>query len=115
MKQVLQLLLVLALLEGTARGENAETVIGNHYLELRFQKTGDRIAATTLHQRVSNRIITLSADDFSLSREGQAPLQSKDFKVHQVQRTGIPGGQRLSLLLRGGAGDAGSHGSVHGP
>ena len=105
MKQVLQLLLVLALLEGIARGENAETVIGNQYLELRFQKTGDRIAATTLHQRVSNRIITLSADDFSLSREGQAPLQSKDFKVHQVQRTGIPGGQRLSLLLRGGAGD----------
>lgn len=64
MKQILQLLLVFAILEGTARGDGAETVIGNQYLELRFHQMGDRIAATTLHQRVSNRIIPLSADDF---------------------------------------------------
>ena len=77
--------------------------LGNQYLELGFQRKGDQIAATTLHNRVANRTITLTSDDFALSREGQQALHSSDFKVHQVLRTRIPGGQRLRLISRSGA------------
>ena len=106
MKQILpRILVVFAMMACAARGDTADPVIGNRFLELRFQRNGDRIAATALHQRVSKRVIPLTADDFSLSREGQAPLQSGDFKVQQVQKTGILGGQRLSLILRGGGGE----------
>ncbi len=105
MNRLLPIVLVLfAMLASPARGEDADPVIGNQYLELHFHRDGGRIAATALHQRVSKRVIPLTADDFSLSREGQAPLQTGDFKVERVQTTGIPGGQRLSLTLRGGAG-----------
>ena len=80
-------------------------LLGNTFLEMRFQRIGTRVAASALLIKSSGRLIALTADDFSLSREGQAPLQSGDFKCHGVEKTAIPGGQRLRLILRGGAGE----------
>jgi len=80
-------------------------VLGNTCLELRFQRIGTRVAASALLNKSSGRLIALTADDFSLSRGGQAPLQSGDFKCDRVEKTAMQGGQRLRLTLRGGAGE----------
>jgi hypothetical protein len=87
-----------------ARESGDDLAIGNQYLELRFQRKGDQVAATALVNRIAGRTIRLSADDFALNFEGQPPLHAADFALRQASRETIPGGQRLSLHLarRGG-------------
>jgi hypothetical protein len=106
------LLLVAALLadsaaiaaKGAARESGNDLSIGNKYLELRFQRKGDQMAATTLVNRIVGRTIKLSADDFALNIEGQPSLHVADFALQQATREPIPGGQRMSLHFaqRGG-------------
>lgn len=91
-----------------ARDEAGTSMIGNAFLELGFQKKGDRVAATVLINRVSGRTIQLADDDFSLSFEGQPTLHASDFSVQEVAKEKIPGGQNLTfqLVQRGGTAKA---------
>ena len=88
-----------------ARESGGDLFIGNKYLELRFQRKGGQVVATSLVNRMANRTLRLSGDDFALNFEGQATLRAGDFVLGQATKEAIPGGQRLSLRFgqRGGA------------
>ena len=94
--------------ECSAREHGDNLAIGNKYLELRFQREGDQVAATALVNRIVGRTIELSADDFALMFASPPTLHAVDFILRNVAKEKIPGGQRLTLHLvqRGGTSKA---------
>ena len=104
-----RLLLLLALVWiglGHARSEETRWVLGNQRMELHLQRTGDRVTATALVNRIARRTIPLQEDDFTLNFADHTPLRAEDFAVHTVEREKLPHGQRLRIQLqeRRGAG-----------
>jgi len=80
--------------------------IGNAHLELRLQKKGDQVGATSLINRGAHRRIELTSDDFALSFEGSPNLHMANFTVRQIIKELVPGGQKLSLHLTRRGGEA---------
>ncbi len=48
--------------------------IGNSCLELRFERQGAGICVTELANKLGNRILSVSADDFRLDTDGKQPF-----------------------------------------
>jgi hypothetical protein len=109
-RPLLLLVLVAALAQApgmTAHGAAGEAgndlAISNQFLELHFQRQGERVAATALVNRIAGRTIHLAADDFALKLEGRPTLHAENFTVREVAREKLPAGQRLTLhLVQGG-------------
>ena len=60
--------------DGTADHPPGPWTIGNAALELRLERNGDRVAATSLANRPAHRLLPLSSDDFALEFDGAPAL-----------------------------------------
>ena len=88
---------------GAAGEGGSDLASSNQFLELHFQRQGERVAATALVNRIAGRTIHLAADDFALKLEGRPTLHAENFTVREVAREKLPAGQRLTLhLVQGG-------------
>lgn len=85
--------------DGTADHPPGPWTIGNAALELRLERNGDRVAATSLANRPAHRLLPLSSDDFALEFDGAPALHAADFVFRNAVRETIPGGQRLGFVL----------------
>lgn len=72
-------------------------ILRNQYLEMHFDKKGDRVSLVNLVNLLSDNAIQIKSDDFSIDIEGQDPLTAKDFVFKDGSREQTKDGHFLNF------------------
>ncbi|MDP4214358.1 MAG: NPCBM/NEW2 domain-containing protein [Bacteroidota bacterium] len=77
-----------------------DLTLGNQYLEMHFEKRGDKLSLSSFVNRLSARRIQIKSDDFSIGMEGQDALTAKDFLFKDYREDQTKEGRSLFLHFR---------------
>ena len=78
---------------------NAEAVLENDLLQLVVNTAAGPPKVSRLVNKLSNRVIPVASDSFTLHLEGRQPLRSVDFSLQRIDEETLPHGRRLVFHL----------------